>query len=320
MAISLNTANPAPGDVVEVTVTLTDTDFFPSILQQSITATLPPGLLVVPGSASYTCSPACAGTASLESPFSVTGNGTPVVFPLTTTLTFSATLDPSLTPGTNLIFTATGSAHGNAVGPVTAEAIVFGPLTAEDTTITVAPGATATGDLSSLVSNGIPPYTFAVATGPTQGTVTVNPDGTYSYVANANAVGSDSFVYSVTDSEQLPTAAATTTSTVNIDFLAVAPSPTPTQPGETPSPTVAPTLPGGTVVPGDPDPTATSTAPDPDPDPQGDPPITTLPSTGSGDSGSTSTLITLVLAAAILLGLATFPLRRHRAQCSLRNG
>jgi LPXTG-motif cell wall-anchored protein len=154
--------------------------------------------------------------------------------------------------------------------------------------------------------------------------VTDYPDGTYSYVANANAVGSDSFVYSVTDSEQLPTAAATTTGTVNIDFLAVAPSPTPTQPGETPTPTVpgetpsvtvTPTSPGSTVVPGDPDPTTTSTAPDsdPGPDPAGDPPITTLPSTGSGDSGSTSTLIALILAAAILLGLATFPLRRHRA-------
>jgi hypothetical protein len=321
MTISLNTANPAPGDVVDVTVTLTDTDFLPSILPQSITATLPPGLLVVPGSASYVCSMLCAGTSALEAPFSVTGNASPVLFPLTTTLTFSATVDPGLAAGTSLVFSATGSARGNAVGPVTAGATVFGPLTATDTTITVAPGATATGDLSSLVSHGIPPYAFGVATNPTQGSLTVNPDGTYSFTADPGATGTDSFVYTVTDSEPLSLgAAATTQGTVNIEFLAVAPSPTPTEPVETPSATITPTVPGttGTVVPDDPDPDPTKqpTEAPGDPDPTKESPITSLPSTGSGESGNPAFTTILPLGALVLLGLAvlTALLQRRRRE------
>jgi VCBS repeat-containing protein len=56
--------------------------------------------------------------------------------------------------------------------------------------------------------------TFALGTQATHGTVTVNVDGTYSYVPNANYHGSDSFTFTVNDGT-VTSAAATVTITVN---------------------------------------------------------------------------------------------------------
>ena len=57
------------------------------------------------------------------------------------------------------------------------------------------------------------PLTYALVTGPTKGSVTLNPDGTYSYQPAANVTGTDSFVYQVSDG-QGGTAQATVTITI----------------------------------------------------------------------------------------------------------
>ncbi len=59
------------------------------------------------------------------------------------------------------------------------------------------------------------PLTYGVGTQPSNGTVTVNPDGTYTYTPNGNFNGPDSFTYTVTDG------ATTVTYTVSVGVGAV---------------------------------------------------------------------------------------------------
>ena len=59
------------------------------------------------------------------------------------------------------------------------------------------------------------PVTFAVETGPTNGTVVVNGDGTYTYTPDADYFGTDSFTFTATDSEGGVSSPATIALTVN---------------------------------------------------------------------------------------------------------
>ena len=59
-------------------------------------------------------------------------------------------------------------------------------------------------------------YTPSVETGPTNGTLTLNPDGTFSYTPTSGYVGTDSFTYRLTNERGgVTTATATATITVN---------------------------------------------------------------------------------------------------------
>lgn len=49
--------------------------------------------------------------------------------------------------------------------------------------------------------------TFTVLTAPTKGTLTVEPDGSYSYLPNPEFLGSDSFIFRVSDGNSLSAAA-----------------------------------------------------------------------------------------------------------------
>lgn len=60
-------------------------------------------------------------------------------------------------------------------------------------------GAT-TGNLSTLVSSGFPPYSFTGDGVPVGGIVTINPSGPYSFTAASGFRGTGSFGYQVTDS------------------------------------------------------------------------------------------------------------------------
>jgi VCBS repeat-containing protein len=78
------------------------------------------------------------------------------------------------------------------------------------------------GQLVASDANG-DSLTYALAEGgaPANGSVTVNPDGSYSYVPNANFNGSDSFTYTVSDGN-----GGTAAGTITVDVAAVNDGPT----------------------------------------------------------------------------------------------
>jgi len=84
------------------------------------------------------------------------------------------------------------------------------------------------------------PLSYALSTGPGNGVVTVNPDGSWTYTPGANFNGSDSFVVAVSDGQ-----GGVTNATVNIGVTAVNDAPIanamPSAPQRTPpSPTRLP--------------------------------------------------------------------------------
>ncbi len=98
-------------------------------------------------------------------------------------------------------------------GPVTAGGTAAG---AEDVTI-------AGQIVASDVDGDALSFALAANGGPANGTVTVNPDGSYSYVPAANFNGTDSFTYTVSDGK-----GGTTTGTISVDVAAVNDGPTTT--------------------------------------------------------------------------------------------
>jgi VCBS repeat-containing protein len=80
-----------------------------------------------------------------------------------------------------------------------------------------APAATVSGSLLNGDTDPNPGGTLTVTTNssPAHGTVSVNPDGTFTYVPNAGFSGTDTFTYTIADSNHLSeTATATVTITV----------------------------------------------------------------------------------------------------------
>ena len=72
-----------------------------------------------------------------------------------------------------------------------------------------------TNSVNGVLSNDAGPgaLTVAVLANPTNGAVTLNPDGTFTYTPNVNFAGpSDSFTYTLTDGN-----GATNTATVTIN-------------------------------------------------------------------------------------------------------
>jgi hypothetical protein len=116
-------------------------------------------------------------------------------------------------------FTSTdpGIPELTATGTVTVTIAAPNTLTALPLAFSIDAGATGGGPLSALVSGGDPPYAFVVDTTPSQGTVTITPDGILTYTANPNASGSDSFTYTVSDDQATP---ASTTGTVTFTITA----------------------------------------------------------------------------------------------------
>ena len=67
-------------------------------------------------------------------------------------------------------------------------------------TASVCPGVTLLGNLATLFSGGVPPYTFTQVTGPTQGTLSLSGNGNFTYTPNVTFIGSqDSFQFTFTD-------------------------------------------------------------------------------------------------------------------------
>jgi large repetitive protein len=91
-----------------------------------------------------------------------------------------------------------------------------------DQSLTVAEDTELTGNLLATGADiDSASLTAAVVTGPVHGTVALNADGTFSYQANANYNGADSFTYTVNDGELISNVA-----TVSINVTAVNDAPT----------------------------------------------------------------------------------------------
>jgi VCBS repeat-containing protein len=82
----------------------------------------------------------------------------------------------------------------------------------EDTPLVIA----AAGVLGNDTDAEVDPLTAAVVTGPAHGSLTLNPDGSFTYTPNANFFGADSFTYQANDGT-----ANSNTATVNITVNAV---------------------------------------------------------------------------------------------------
>lgn len=96
--------------------------------------------------------------------------------------------------------------------------ILQGPISA-NTGVTGCANNSVSGDLTSAVQGGNPPYTFALVGVPVNGTVTLNPDGTYTFVPTPGVFGIGSFQYQVTDEN----GCTSTVGTVLIDIVRCCP-------------------------------------------------------------------------------------------------
>ncbi|WP_178130441.1 Ig-like domain-containing protein [Reyranella sp. CPCC 100927] len=110
------------------------------------------------------------------------------------------------------------------VTPVNDTPVATAPpvTTSEDTPVSGAVTATdADGD----------PLTFTLDTGPTRGTVVINPDGTYTYTPNPNASGPDSFTVLVDDGQGGTTLVTVNVTVTPVNDVPVVTSPIATQTG-----------------------------------------------------------------------------------------
>ena len=117
--------------------------------------------------------------------------------------TFSYTHDGSATTTDTFFYRATdGFIPGNTVSVTI---YINDPPVAITETIAVLEAGTATtlndGVTTSLLANDIDtdPLTAVLVTNPTEGTLTLNPDGTFIYVHGGGNLSSDSFTYSAND-------------------------------------------------------------------------------------------------------------------------
>ena len=105
------------------------------------------------------------------------------------------------------------------------------PVAVPDSTVTApnvsVPGNLATNDTPSGDGGNV----WSKTTNPGNGTVVVNPDGTYVYTPNPGFTGTDTFTYTITDAD-----GDTSTATVTIVVVDSAPPPPPPRPPPPPPP------------------------------------------------------------------------------------
>jgi hypothetical protein len=118
--------------------------------------------------------------------------------------------NPGFVGSDSFVFAASdGIATGS--GTVTINVYNNGPV-ADDASETVRQDQTLHSSVTGSDMDG-DILTFSMAVSPLSGTLTMNPDGTYSYAPNAGYFGSDSFQFTVNDG------AASDTATVTIDVV-----------------------------------------------------------------------------------------------------
>ncbi len=137
--------------------------------------------------------------------------------------TFTYTPAPNFNGTDSFTYTVADGNGGTTTGTVSVNvaAVNDAPTTAGDTA-TGSEDSPITGQLAATDIDG-DALTFGLAQngGPAHGTVTVNPDGSYSYTPAANYNGTDSFTYTVSDGQ-----GGTTTGTVTLNVTPVNDAPT----------------------------------------------------------------------------------------------
>ncbi|MCP5308579.1 MAG: retention module-containing protein [Zoogloeaceae bacterium] len=128
------------------------------------------------------------------------------------TLTF--TPNPNFNGPVSFDYTVTdGTTPVTATVDVTVTAVNDVPVATDDTLAAVEDtpltGTLAANDTPSGDGGNV----WALASGPANGSVTVNPDGTFSYTPDANYNGPDSFTYTITDADG---DVSTATATINV--------------------------------------------------------------------------------------------------------
>ncbi|TKB07244.1 tandem-95 repeat protein, partial [Desulforhopalus sp. IMCC35007] len=121
---------------------------------------------------------------------------------LNTDGTFSYTADTNFTGSDSFTYTVTDSASGESdIRTVDLTITAVTDLSAADDSFTTDEEVTLNADVSindSTTSGGS--LSYALDSDVANGTLSLNTDGTFSYTADANFNGSDSFTYTVTDS------------------------------------------------------------------------------------------------------------------------
>ena len=121
--------------------------------------------------------------------------------------TVQFTPNGNFTSNTSIAYAVSDSLGNVGTATIT---VTVGPNAVDDTVTTPA-GTPLSGNVAT--NDTVPPgSTFTVATGPANGTLTLNPDGSFTYTPTAGYVGPDSFTYQVCS----PGGSPCDTATVNI--------------------------------------------------------------------------------------------------------
>lgn len=119
------------------------------------------------------------------------------------------TADPTGIP----VLSTSQTAFGNDGASCSLAQTTIEPIEAVDDTNSTLPGTPVSGNV--LPNDAGQDITVTGYTQPGNGTVTINPDGSYTYTPNAGFTGTDSFTYTITDAND-----NTTTATVRITVAA----------------------------------------------------------------------------------------------------
>ncbi|WP_052380483.1 Ig-like domain-containing protein [Paenibacillus camerounensis] len=131
---------------------------------------------------------------------------------------FTYTPNPAFV-GTDFFTVAVSDGRGGTtLGTVTVN-VAPNPPVVTDVTLTAGSNVLVAGQITAVDPDGNA-LTFTLLSPPVNGTVIVNPDGTFTYTPNLNFIGTDSFTVLVTDSTGATSTGTTTINVVNLPPVA----------------------------------------------------------------------------------------------------